>query len=220
MVVVALIALAVGAVLLPPSWWKPGSGDDVEAAARAASFEQQVTSRIHEIRPSPEPWGFRVTQEQVNEWLATRLGKWIEHDELLQWPDGINAVQVRFGNGEIELGGRGTGPVWRARFKAVLEEGACRLRPLGGGVGRIPVGGVVLKGVAGMVPEGVLQEDGLIEMPTEIPLVDGRLVRLVDFELVDGALGVLLVTLPSGDSGQEAPKDSSRGDDPPDDAER
>ena len=219
-VVVALIAFAVGAVLLPPWWWSPAHPDDVTASTRASRFEQEVTSRVHTIRKGGEPWGFRVTQDQVNAWLATRLPKWIEHDASLRWPEGITAVQVRFGEGEIELGGRGSGPVWRARFAADLKDGACQLQPIGGGIGRVPIQGVILQGVAGMVPEGVLQENGTIAMPTELELVDGRRIQLVDFEFVDGALGVLLVTHPSGDTGQEAPRDASTGDDPPDDEER
>ena len=71
-----------------------------------------------------------------------------------------------------------------------------------------------MKELAGMVPEGVLQKNGEIEMPARMTLVDGRTVQVVDFELVDGAIGILLETHPSGDSSQEAPAEASWGDDP------
>ena len=217
---VALIALAVGAALLPPSWWSPTEREDELTAARASSFEQQLTARIHEIRENSAPWGFRVTQEQVNEWLSTRLAMWIEHDEKLNWPKGIDTLQVRFGDGEVEVAGRGSGPVWRVWFDATLEGGTCRLVPTGAGLGRLPFGGVVMKELAGMVPEGVLQKNGEIEMPARMTLVDGRTVQVVDFELVDGAIGILLETHPSGDSSQEAPAEASWGDDPDGHAQR
>ena len=71
-----------------------------------------------------------------------------------------------------------------------------------------------LEGLVEMVPEGVINDQGVIEIPTEMTLVDGRRVRLVDFELIHGELAVLLETLPPGDSGQEDTAQPSSGDDP------
>lgn len=210
---VILVAFAVGAALLPPSWWSPSEVKDEATLQRASNFEQRVTAQVHTIRESAEPWGFRVTQKQVNEWLATRLPRWIEHDKELQWPSGIDQVQVRFGNGVLEVAGRGGGPVWRGRFGVALSGATCQLKPLGAGVGLIPSVGIGLDGLVEMVPEGVLNPEGAIEMPTEMTLVDGRRVRLVDFELLPGELAVLLETIPAGDSSQEAPDSPSSGDD-------
>ena len=218
-VIVALLAFVLGGALLPPSWWSPVYVQDERPLQRASDFEQLVTARVHEIRDSEDPWGFRVSQDQVNEWLATRLPMWIEHDEKLQWPSGINQVQVRFGDGQIEVAGRGGGPVWRARFGVSVSGSTCQLEPQSAGVGRIPVFGMGLDGLVEMVPEGVLNDQGVIEMPTEMTLVDGRRVRLVDFELIHGELAVLLETLPPGDSGQEDPDQPSSGDDPLHDGE-
>ena len=205
LIVVPALAVCVVVAIIPPRWWAPVEADDPAVIARAADLEQEVTSAIHKVRVEPEPWGFLVSDQEANEWLATRLPAWIEHDERLAWPPGIEVVQVRFVADAFEVAASGgEGPVWRARFVATLDGEVCRLRPVGAGVGRLPVPGVGVRGLVELVPDGVLGPDGAIELPAEFELVDGRVVRLLDFELVDGDLGVLFDTRTAGEIAQDA----------------
>ena len=195
LIVVPVCAICVVVAIIPPGWWTPIDAADPAVIARAADLEQEVTSAIHKVRAEPEPWGFLVSDGAANEWLATRLPAWIEHDARLEWPSGIEEVQVRFIANTLEVAASsGEGPVWRARFAATLEGDVCRLQPIGAGIGRLPVPGIGVRGLVNLVPDGTLGVDGAIELPAEFELVDGRVVRLLDFELVDGDLGMLFDT--------------------------
>lgn len=204
LVVVPLVAVLMVVSVIPPRWWSPIVPDDPAVRARAADLEQDVTAAVHKVRVDPEPWGFLVSDEQANEWLATRLPAWIEHDERLEWPSGIKVVQVRFVKDEIEVAASsGEGPVWRARFNATLVANVCRLRPVAAGVGRLPFPGIWVRGLVKLIPEGTFGVDGSIDLPAEFELVDGRVVRLLDFELADGDLGVLFKTLSAREFAQD-----------------
>ncbi len=199
-----IVLFCVAAVWYSPSWWEPAPSDDPLVLERASAFEQQISSRIHQIRTTSDPWGFKVDETLVNEWLATRLPRWIDHDDELQWPPGISRVQVHFSPGEIEVAGQGAvGLVWRARFGVDMVDGSIRFTPRSAGVGAIPGFGVGLKGVLKLVPEGVLDEQGAIEMPGELVLVDGRILRLEDLEVSSGGLALLFLSEPRGEVGQK-----------------
>ncbi|MCH2161891.1 MAG: hypothetical protein MK085_08475 [Phycisphaerales bacterium] len=204
LVLVPLVVVLVVTAFLPPGWWAPAEKNDPVVSARAADLEQDVTAAVHAIREDPAPWGFRLTQQQANEWLATRLPAWIDHDEGLDWPPGIQVIQVEFATGGFQVAASsGEGLVWRARFAASIEGGVCRLQPVGAGIGRLPVPGFGVQGLLAVVPEGTLAPDGSIELPVELDLVDGRTVRLLDFEFSEGDLAILFETLLAGEAAQD-----------------
>ena len=136
--------------------------------------------------------------------LATRLPAWIAHDDRLEWPSGINVVQVRFGAGELEIAGSSTdGPVWRGLFEVTLKPGILRLRPVGAGIGRLPIPGIGVRELVRLIPDGSLGVDGSIDLAAEFQLVDDRVVRLVDLELTKGDLGVVFSTISPGNPLQD-----------------
>ena len=194
--ILPMVLIFVVAAFLPPGWWSPVDENDVAAKNRAADFEQKVTAAIHEIRNEPDPWGFRFTEQQANEWLATRLPAWIEHDQSLDWPAGIRQVQVHLGDrSEVEIAAySGAGLIWRARFEPIIDESSCRFRPTSAGVGRLPIPGLGVEGLVALIPDGVLEEDGTIAVPREFELVDGRGVRLLGLELAKQEIGVVFET--------------------------
>ena len=196
--------LCVVSIWNSPFWWDPADSDDADALERASVFEQQISSRVHRIRTEPEPWGFKVDETMVNEWLATRLPRWIEHDEDLQWPPGIHQVQIHFAPGIVEVAGQGTaGLVWHARFGIEMQDGQLSFTPISAGVGSMPIFGAGFDGLLNVVPEGVVNEEGVITVPGEIPLVDGRTLRLEDIEASSGGLAVLFLTELRGEVGQK-----------------
>lgn len=199
-----IILVLVAAAWISPAWWDPAKVDDPDAVERASAFEQQISSKVHRIRTESKPWGFKVDETLVNEWLATRLPRWIEHDEDLDWPPSISRVQVHFAPGILEVAGQGTaGLVWRARFSIAMGDGELAFTPISAGVGSIPIVGAGLKGLLNVVPKGVLDQDGVITVPTEIPLVDGRTLRLEDVEVTNGGLAVLFLTEARGEVSQK-----------------
>lgn len=194
--ILPIVVIFVVAAFLPPTWWAPVDADDVAAKNRAGDFEQKVTAAIHEIRSEPDPWGFRFTEQQANEWLATRLPAWIEHDQALDWPVGIRQVQVHLsGRSEVEIAAySGAGLIWRARFEPIIDESSCRFRPISAGIGRLPIPGLGVEGLVALIPDGALEPDGTIAVPREFELVDGREVRLLGLELAKAEIGVVFET--------------------------
>ena len=87
----------------PPEFWvneRIVITDDeqyAEVEARAAAFEKRLTAQATEIHEPGEKWEMKLTQRELNEWLATRLQDWEKNGTLakdVKLPDELNNPMV------------------------------------------------------------------------------------------------------------------------------
>ena len=188
-------------VLRPPSWWSAAGDTSPEAAARGVGFENAMVREVTLVREGEDPWGFVVTDEDVNAWLANRLEGWLTSrgaDEALAV---AGDPRLRLVPGGVEIGVAAPfAGVVVARFDVAIDGEDLVVVPSGGGLGVVPIGAGPLSAgleiLAGAV-EGIEHdpESGGLRLRREFPLADGRTVRLDDLELVGGELAVRFRTL-------------------------
>ena len=87
-----------------PAWWAPVDPDDAGATALADRVEFRIAEEAHRIRDGGEPWRLKITERQVNAWLATRLPAWFAHTQGVQWPQQLGAPQIRIRDGSVYVG--------------------------------------------------------------------------------------------------------------------
>lgn len=199
-VAAAMVVAIIVAVLLAgatPGWWEEAS--DTEAgAARAERLENGVATAMSAVRPLGETWSIALDEEDVNAWLAERLGKWLE-SRGEAWPGALSRPRVRLEEGlvtvaaEVSSGGRVVSLGVRPR----VEHGGVWVEVEAVRVGRLPVprdvalaflpggGGSV---AAAMRGEGPLAAEAMFR-------VDGvRRVRVLGVTPREGRLEVEAVT--------------------------
>jgi hypothetical protein len=87
----------------PPRWYHPPDPHDAEANELAGLVEHRLAEEIHKIREDDSPWRLRIREEQINAWLATRMPKWLEHEQGMEWPAQLGTPQVRFDPDSISI---------------------------------------------------------------------------------------------------------------------
>jgi hypothetical protein len=167
--------------LRPPPWWAVPA-PDAGRADRGAAFEQALVSEFTRVRPTGSAWAIRIRASDMNDWLAARLPQWLASRDLPP----IENAQVSLGNGEIRVGmARGPAVAWSAARPQAFG-GGVRLEASAWGVGRLrlPWPGPELVDLAGW------------RQGEPIPLPDGRRVRILDLEVLDGEIRLRLLTEP------------------------
>jgi hypothetical protein len=205
-----VLALAIGAgfwsARTPPTWFKPVPPSEA-VKERGWTVERRLAEEFSKIRNEEPVWAIRVTEADLNAWLADRLRPWVEHRGA--WPEAIGATQVRLADGKVslavELVDLGSVAVLEAEPVASPEDGSVTLRWTSAGFGRLrlpwPDAGVrsavldrLLAGEAGSAELSALL-DGL-SLPGAFDLPDGRRVSLLDAQIGDGEAVVGFVTAP------------------------
>ena len=179
------VALAAGAVALArrvPAWWAPVARDAPGALDVARALEQGIASESTRVRgPGAQAWTVRVRAADVNAWLGSRLPQWLEHDRSLPWPGGVRAVQAVADPGGFALAADWNGFVVVTRWTIDAGEGGrpATLHAAGTSVGSLPV---PFAGSVGgwFVPELARS------LPLETRLGDGRTLRVIGAEFLDG----------------------------------
>lgn len=174
-----LSAVALWMAMRPPVWWSP-IAVDAAVADRGAAFEQAIVAEFTRVRERDAVWAIRIPAPQVNDWLAARLPEWLASRDLP--PTG--RVQASMGAGVLRVGMQRGGFVAWTSATPVADQGGIRLDSVWSGVGRIPVP-IASGGLAGV---------GEVGPGRVIPLPDGRRVRVLDLELLEGELRLRLKT--------------------------
>jgi len=141
----------------PPEWWTPPRPDDAAATALAESLERRLTEEVSRVRHDETPWAVRLTEGQLNAWLALRLPRWIDHAGE---PSRVES-QVNMVDGGIEIGVRPLGEgqtdsqspasIGVLRLIPELREGALVLTVASAGLGRLSL--PILTGASGAARE-------------------------------------------------------------------
>lgn len=203
-VVVALIgAIVLWRVLVsPPSWFAPPDVMAPVVRELADRVELRVLEVVHAEREEDEPWGVRVTDEQLNAWLAVKLRPWLVHEGITDWPEEIGVPQVHFNASGLHIGvdlraGDHAGSVLVLRVQPSVEDEGLRLRLDRVQFGRLPLPGEAWRRLADLLRDHLAEDaaagtdlERLLSLlrgeeaidPT-ITLADGRRVRLVALRL-------------------------------------
>ena len=207
-----------------PTWYAPPNANDARIVTLADDTEYQLLEQTQKMRADDESWTLRLSQEQLNAWLATRLTQWIEHDASMQWPQQIGTPQVLIDPDGVRvavpvtIGGRGnaaggepgvTRTIVATLAPSIAEDGRLSLALKSIALGKVWVPGSPLTRLADALREAApdfldhpqVQQAidilaGRQTLPAEYDLGDGRRVRLKDVRLTDGAIEVTASTSP------------------------
>lgn len=217
-VALAVITIAVTAATVlwfvarqPPKWWSPPAASDPQVRQLAERVEYRLVQEAHRARPAGDSWRLRITEEQINAWLAARLAEWFAHQRDLDWPDELSPPQVQIEPAGVivgcSVGGDGRSRFMAARILTAFAEDGVRLRVERLWHGRLPIPGdpisIIRKTLAEHGGARFLQDPqtrrwlGILEgaEPVDplIRLTDGRRIRLLGIEreadaiIVEGA---------------------------------
>lgn len=212
-VLIALTMLGIAVLIYlwytPPAYWKPVAVTE-EVKQRAAQIEQEFSGQITAPRPYDQEWKLSVKPSQVNEWIAVRMPQWLANQNVdAHAAEFFNGAIVHVENGNIELANKvdlgGTQQVIRLIYKPekVAGEPTARLNLIGVMGGRVPIPlETVIDQVSKRIPQNNPQARARFEqslaklrsMPLDLPLGDGRDVRVTDLDLSGDAAQLKLQT--------------------------
>ncbi|NCF39085.1 MAG: hypothetical protein GWP75_03095 [Planctomycetia bacterium] len=192
--------ITAGLAFVGPAWWFPAT-DDPQVAIRGNAIEQGIASTVTRVRQDAAPWGFAIGEDDVNDWLASRLDPWLAHDDRFRLPAGWTDPRIRFDEDAIRLAVRSpAGPVVVFDLVPRLESTAVILDLDGTSMGRLPVPDFLS---TPMLPESLSVDGGsdraspgFLNLPRDFELGDGRRIRIEDLEVVAGEMGIRFRTLP------------------------
>lgn len=177
---------------------------------QAAELEAWVTTQLTADRPYDRPWHLKLTQQQINGWIAARLPDWLANRGAEPHSIGlVRGAMVEIEPDHVEaareLTVRGVTQVVRVAYKAVQEPGVAWMKMKLDGVygGKLPIPlHRVIEAVrqhyrpsddtAGKLFDEVLSH--VKSIPLDLPLGDGRDVRVVGLEFADHTVDATLVT--------------------------
>ncbi len=198
-----------------PTWYAPPDVLDDRIVRLADDAEYELLQTSQQVRPEEEQWTLRLTDDEINAWLAARLPQWILHDANLQWPEEIGTPQVLFEQDGIRIAapvraGSATRTVVARLSPTIAGEGRIALPLTGIALGRVWVPGEPLARLVEAVREATpdflndarVQEAidvlaGNATLPAEFDLTDGRRVSIKAIHLAEGSISFTAVTLSS-----------------------
>ncbi len=202
-----------------PQWWSPPDPSREQTVLLAERVEYRLAEEAHKVRSDDDPWLLRVTEDQVNAWLAARLPAWVAHTHALDWPQGIGVPQIHFNdntvNAGIDFADRDRRRYLVASLSPRLVEGKLVLVLEGVSLGRVWIPGRSIRSIPidRIMPAGYMANrdikrlvDLLIDEQRIDPtfeLADGRRVRLREISFDQGELIVECETNPARSQDRE-----------------
>jgi uncharacterized protein YpmS len=195
-----------------PTWYHPPDPKDLRVVTLADDAEYAMLEQSQKIRPKTEPWTLRLTQQQMNAWLAARLPAWIEHDANLRWPEQIGTPQVLIESDGVSIAApvmtHGVSRTVVARLKpAVAPDGRLSLKLTRISLGRVWLPGEPLGKLSDAVRDAAPEflDSPRVKQTIEVlagrrtlsphlVLADGRRVTVTSVHLDDGALELVART--------------------------
>lgn len=189
-----------------PAWYAPPESTDPEVQRTGQRFEHRLVSVASQVRGADDTWAVRITEAQINAWLAARLPAWLRH--VGSTPP-VLPPQVRLGDGVLNVAVPIGGRTLSAAIEPAIENGELRLRVRSTWIGAIPIpaGGAaqladaaqrVLGGASNSEANRALRLLSGEPVPAHVRLGDGRLIELVRFELLPGEVVLECRTVPAG----------------------
>ncbi len=138
----AAAAVALGLIVLwilwsrvraVPEYWQELDAAKPEIRQQAERLENQLTTQVTRVRPQTETYQVELTQDRVNEWLASRLDPWLENQarqidpgKLAQFRKHVKRIVVSFGEDHVIFAAKveqeGASMIFSAHFAAMKDE--------------------------------------------------------------------------------------------------
>ncbi len=157
------------------------------AVERAEALERGAASALSQPRSGDGPWIVEIKEEDAAAWIAERLPSWLANRGE-RWPDAWTLPRVRFADGRVFIGVRGSGGrILGASGELAVEAGEIRIRSA-----RVTIGLVALpaRAMAGVITDelarGLIAGDRGVSASTTLD--DGRRVSVERVEIHDGRL--------------------------------
>jgi len=168
----------------------------VDPEARGAALEQALAGELTKIRPPEDEWAIAIDPADINAWLATRLPKWIEHDEQLASLAAAQSVRIAAIDGQLIVEDSvraGGAAVVSLPVEPELRDGRLNLAIGTARIGRLPIPG------SGSALASLLQEtlEKLASGPAQIRLADRRRVELRAVSCEPRRIALVFATLPA-----------------------
>lgn len=175
-----------------PAHWAPLI-PDAPMARRADALERRVTTNVTLVREGDPTWQLEVTADQMNEWLAARLPRWLAN----QGAGGdVGGAMVLLKDGELELAIEamsGETP-WLVRLVCDVlppddrstEDAPANFRIKEILIGKLPVSFETVVSMAGgsLDAQGRQALDDLAKgLPMVMDLGDGRIVTVLEAKI-------------------------------------
>ncbi len=200
-----------------PAHWRVVDADDEEVKKAAGRFERSTVSRLTHVRPPEKAWRLVLEQRPLNRWLATRLPQWLRNQGIEIAEELENAVEQRmvaFRRDHVVVAAKLTTPdlsqILSLRYTpTVTDDGLVRLTLDGMYAGRLPLPRAAVEGLlenyaqggSGSRPTAKEILRALEKVDLELPLRDGRKVRVTGIELRKGKAILTCRTAPATQTG-------------------
>jgi len=190
MLVIIAIALVIGGWMMvqrerTPAWYRPPETDDPVVNARAEDIELAALEILHRVREPDASWGMRMTESQMNTWLATRLREWIRNRGSTEWPETLRMVQIdveaNHATLAIELGDEDDTDVYSMTLTPTVRDEALYVSLTAASIGRLRLRGRPLETL--LQRADAPQFGGRLD--NVLPYVRGERALDIEFELSD-----------------------------------
>ena len=180
-----------------PSWFQDNFTSDAAMETRSADFEQGIAAQFTKVRGQDREWAIKISETQMNEWLASRLPKWLEYQGKSA-QEFNRKVQVRCEQDRMDIAAEnfwGVGVIQIAPKMQPATQGnvtgaTLNVSPTSAAIGSL------------FVPTFIISTFGPTDMfeslnNAEFRLADGRRVQVIDVEVLPGEIRMQLNTSPT-----------------------
>lgn len=106
--VIVIVAIIWSRVRAVPEYWEEVDAAKPEIRLQAERLENSVTTQLTRVRPRTETFEVELTQDRVNEWLASRLDPWLDNQarqidpgKLEQFRKHVKRIMVTFNEDRV-----------------------------------------------------------------------------------------------------------------------
>jgi len=204
----AWIAWSIGRT---PAWYRPADATRPEVARLGRRTEQFVLEEVHRRPAGDRNWSIRLTNEQMNAWLAANLPAWFANQTGEPWPEHIGVPVVNASETGVTIGTRlpvAFGErVLAVRATVAVDDATVRLDTDRVSLGDLALPGpaadraisLVARAFAGQFDQAEVARAtdilfGRQEVDSAFSLADGRVVRLRALTLEADAVVLTFIT--------------------------
>jgi len=197
LLVFIILAAVIGLSKRSPVWFQRQFTTDAQMETRSANFEQGFAAQFTKVRGQDSVWAIRISETDMNEWLASRLPKWLEYQGKSSQEcnrkvlvrcrqDHMDiAAENSWGVGVIEIT-----PRMQSSTKEIATPATLNIQPTSAAIGTLSI------------PTFIISTFGPTDMfeslqASEFRLADGRRVKVQDIEVLPGEIRMQLETSPT-----------------------